>query len=696
MLGLLDMFLVTVFDQESMNKTPEFILFLGRFHPLILHLPIGGLLLVFYFEVVGRFRKKYSDTLIRNGLGFSAVFAILACVLGYFLSLEGGYEEKITNIHMYTGIGTAILITILFWLKKSSKDKLYFPLFVLTIILISVTGHYGSVLTHGDSFLTQYSPLATKKEKPKVIDSLQYFSDVIYPILEDKCIQCHNATKQKGGLSLISEAVILQGGDEGKGLLPGNAFESNLVKRIVLPLEDENHMPPAGKNQITSNELWLLKHWINNGASFSDKALAFEDSDTLVNLLGNYLEKDIELTPEASVSAINEVVQAGFSLHRIATDQPHLSAKFDKDSISKEAISALKGIARQLVSLDLNATHLTDDMTKGLKKLKRLEHLRLDNNQISNKTLEYLVDLERIKVLNLHHTLVDNEGLSMIVDHISPEDIYVWNTKVDEQYVKEKIENDQIVIHHGIFEGFAEIKPLKPPTLITKQTIFKDSLEIEFDQPLRNARLYYTLDGTEPDSTSSRYTAPIKIANSVSLKAKMYQKEWLPSPTMKEEFFKIKHKIKDFNMQHKPSVKYPGSYKVFDFVEASTLFSDGKWAGFEGEDLITNISFEESQAVNSISISSLQDTGSWIFFPKKIEIYAKNNNASFQKIETLSYDATDEKQATEVKKKRFKLEFPAIETKQIKIVVHNVGKLPNWHQGAGQKGWLFVDEILIQ
>lgn len=696
MLGLLDMFLVELPYLELTHKTPEVLLFLGRFHPLILHFPIGGLLLVFYFEIVGLIRKKHPDTFIKTGLGFSAVFAILACLLGYFLSLEGGYEEKTTDIHMYTGIGTALLITILFLLKKSSKEKLYFPLFVVAIILISITGHYGSVLTHGDTFLTQYFPLKTKKEKPKFIDSLQYFADVIYPILESKCIQCHNATKQKGGLSLISETVIVQGGEEGKGLISGNAMGSNIVKRILLPLEEEKHMPPVGKNQVSSDELWLLKHWINNGASFQDKALAYEHNDTLVKLLDNYLEKDLEIIPEASVTAINEVVKAGFSLHRIATDQPQLSVKFDKDSISEEAIATLKGIAKQLVQLDLNTTHLTDDMTRGLKKLKKLETLRLDNNPISNKTLRYLVDLENIKVLNLHHTLINNEGLAMIVDNISLEDIYVWNTKVDEQYVKENIQNDQTIIHYGIFEGFAEIKPLKPPKLITKQTIFKDSLEIEFSPPIRKARLYYTLDGSEPDSTSSRYMKPIKITNSVSLKAKMYQKEWLPSPIMQEEFFKIKHRVENFDLLHKPSVKYPGSYKIFDFVEASTLFSDGKWAGFDGDDLVAKVHFEEPQTIHSVSVSSLQDTGSWIFLPKKIEVYVKNKNTSFQKIETINYDATNENKTIEIKKKRFKLEFPAIETKQIKIVVHNVGKLPSWHAGAGKKGWLFVDEILIQ
>ncbi len=683
---------------QNANNVPEFVLFLGRFHPLILHLPIGGLLLVFYFDIAGRIRKNYPETLIKNGLGFSVFFAILACILGYFLSLEGGYEENTVNIHMWTGICTAILITLLFLLKRFTREnfkKLFFPLFVTTIVLISITGHYGSILTHGDNFITQYSPLKKKIKKPQVIDSLQYFSDVIYPILEAKCIQCHNTTKQKGELSLISEAMILKGGKEGKIIEPDNALNSHLIKRILLPLEDEKHMPPSGKNQVTSDEIWLLKHWIDNGTDFNKKALAYQENDTLINLLQNYLEKDIEIIPEASITALNNVVEAGFSVYRIATGQPQLSAKFVRDSITTDAIKTLKGIAEQLVELDLNNTTLTDDMTKGLKRLKRLEKLRLDNTKISNKTLNYLVDLKKIKVLNVHHTEIDNEGIIAIVDKVAPDDIYVWNTKVDEEYAKQLMKRSQTVIHHGIFEGFAEIKALKPPTLITEQTIFSDSLMIVFNSPLRKARLYYTIDGTDPDSTSLRYTAPIKITNSIKLKALLHQKEWLPSPIMEEDFFKIKYKIKDFDMVHQPSSKYPGAQKVFDFIKGSRVFSDGKWTGYEGDNLITTINFDEPKTIENISVGCLRDAGSWILFPKRIEVYARNENTAFQKIGEMDYDATNEKEAKEIRKKNFSLKIPQTNAKYVKIVVHNAGKLPKWHQGAGQASWLFVDEILI-
>ncbi|MEM9686449.1 MAG: chitobiase/beta-hexosaminidase C-terminal domain-containing protein, partial [Bacteroidota bacterium] len=617
----------------TQENVAEWVLFLGRFHPLILHLPIGGLLLVFYLDIIGRIRKNYQDTLIKKGLGFTAFFAIIACILGYFLSLEGGYEEKITNTHMWTGVATAVLITIVFLLKQYERKplkKLFFPLFVTSIILISVTGHYGSILTHGDDFLTQYATLKTKDRKPQTMDSLQYFSDVIYPILDTKCIQCHNKSKRKGELAMISEEALLKGGAGGAALQPGDAMNSIMIKRILLPLEDEEHMPPTGKSQLTSDEIWLLKHWIDNGADFKEKAIVHQENDTLMKLLQNYIQKDIEKVPEASIAALNDILKAGFLVTRIAADQPFLSAKFTGNQISKEAINVLKGIADQLVALDVNNTPLTDEMTKGLKYLKKLETLRLNNTKISDKTIGYLVALEKLNVLNVHHTAITNKSLSVIVEKITPEDVYVWNTKADKQYIQQLTGKTRTIIHHGTFEGFTEMMPLKMPKLMTKQTIFADRLNIVFDEPVRNATIRYTIDGTEPDSTSTVYTEPITITDFTKLKAKMYKKEWLPSPVMETEFFKIKHTVKDFDIVHHPAEKYPDANKIYDLKEGSLAFADGNWTGYEGENLITTINFNSPKPIENISVSCLQDSGSWILFPRKIEVFIRNENTAFK------------------------------------------------------------------
>jgi len=114
------------------EEAPSFILFLGRFHPLLLHLPIGALVVTFFIDILGRIQKQYPAKTISNLLGFTALFAIITCFLGYFLSLEGGYQKDTLDIHFYTGIATAILTSVLFFisLKPNFKsNKIFLPLF---------------------------------------------------------------------------------------------------------------------------------------------------------------------------------------------------------------------------------------------------------------------------------------------------------------------------------------------------------------------------------------------------------------------------------------------------------------------------------------------------------------------------------------------------------------------------------------
>ena len=112
--------------QKVEDEPSRLLLFLGRFHVLILHLPIGALLVTFYLDIVGRVKKEYPFKTIKYGLGFSAFFAILASVLGYFLSLEGGYESNSLDLHLYCGIVTAIVISFHFYLSLKPDNFKYF------------------------------------------------------------------------------------------------------------------------------------------------------------------------------------------------------------------------------------------------------------------------------------------------------------------------------------------------------------------------------------------------------------------------------------------------------------------------------------------------------------------------------------------------------------------------------------------
>src|SRR5688500_8868918 len=103
--------------------------FFGRFHPLIVHLPIGILFLAFIFECLA-FRDAYKvlRKAVQPALLMGTVFAIAAAITGYFLRQEGGYEEDIANRHQNFGILTAVLSLVVYVLRPKVKYWIDHPL----------------------------------------------------------------------------------------------------------------------------------------------------------------------------------------------------------------------------------------------------------------------------------------------------------------------------------------------------------------------------------------------------------------------------------------------------------------------------------------------------------------------------------------------------------------------------------------
>ena len=123
--------------------------------------------------------------------------------------------------------------------------------------MITVTGHLGGSLTHGSTYLTEglqsgAEQGAAIKPIPNIQEAVVY-TDVVQPLLEAKCYSCHGASKQKGKLRLDQQEFILKGGKSGQTMEPGNADESEMIKRMLLPVDNEDHMPPKEKSQLNHN-----------------------------------------------------------------------------------------------------------------------------------------------------------------------------------------------------------------------------------------------------------------------------------------------------------------------------------------------------------------------------------------------------------------------------------------------------------
>ncbi|WP_298418766.1 FN3 associated domain-containing protein [uncultured Kordia sp.] len=695
--GAIAVFGLLTFYALTATETPRIILFFGRFHPLLLHLPIGALLVAFFIDILGRIQKNYPLVTVRNILGFTSFFAILTCFLGYFLSLEGGYESDTLNLHLYTGIITACLTTLLFWLSLEdafNKQKLFLITFVVSIVSISITGHYGSILTHGEIFLTEYVNVPETEKTIETVDSLYMYDNIVVKIFDKKCVQCHNMTKQKGELSLISPEAIIKGGETGKILLAGNAEASLLYQQLLLPISHEDHMPPEGKSQLTKDEIWLLKHWINEGLDFENHVTNTKENDTLAKLLKDYLVFNKVEIPRASSSNITDIKKANFRILELVPGEAELNVKYLNKTPNLEEIEQLSLLSEQIIELDFHSIEITDEMTKVIRELKNLKTLRINSKKVTDKTLQNLKKSTNLEVLNLYNTQISNQGLTALLQTIQPKKIYVWQTKVDEETAIALTKELKVNIQQNIVAGFVEESQLKAPEITPSITLFTDSIHVNITSRLKDVAIRYTTNGEIPTTNSTIVSNPIIIENSQTLKIAAFKKGWLPSDIITKEYTKVSQLITDFSIQKKPSPDYANPAKLFDLKEGSLSFKDGEWTGCFGYDLNTTIDLGSVRTVNNISFSTLEDVGSWILYPTKFTVFAATtNNGYFKKIDEIEISRQGE--GGEVEMKKITLNMSKTNARFFKISIKNRDKLPKWHPAAGNPAWIFVDEIYV-
>ncbi len=258
--------------------------FLGPFHTVTLHLPIGILALAILLEMWAMRRPSEE---LREAIGISlwAGFAgaLVATLLGLALAEGGGYDPHNVEMHERTGIAVsvvtgliAIFHTFLFR-AKSQKPRLvllYRVLLLADMGLLAVAGHYGGNLTHGSTYLTENGPDWFQKvmgeyddESESAEENAGIYAEVIVPIFEEKCYSCHGEEKQKGDYRMDTvEGLFTAGDSEIEPITKGNAMTSYLIESILLPEDDEFVMPPEGKERLTQDEIMLIINWVWNGA----------------------------------------------------------------------------------------------------------------------------------------------------------------------------------------------------------------------------------------------------------------------------------------------------------------------------------------------------------------------------------------------------------------------------------------------
>ena len=414
--------------------------FLGKFHPLLVHLPIGFFLLAGFIKVYSFWKSKDAvDSLLPMMLILSFVASAVSSLTGYLLSQSGDYDSEMVAKHQWTGIAFTILISAIYFSRNFKRFNVAF--WAISIILLMIVGHLGGSLTHGEDFLS----FAKETEKPQILDiqNAAVYDEIIQPILKEKCYSCHSSKKQKGNLRLDTPEFIMKGGKEGKGVVPHNTGKSLISKRIFLKESEEEHMPPKGKPQLTEVETKVLEWWIKEGASFDKKVNQLAQSTEIQKVLASFQSSDKETknksthtVPEAEVEkgseeSILSLKKSGILVLPVALNSNYLLVNLRGLDPSTSDIGALKTLREQIIWLNATNIKKVESLVLVLSEMKEIRILHLNKTSFSDKEMGVLKDFSHLQFLNLTNTMVSEKGLENLKGLKNLGKLYLFKSKVD-------------------------------------------------------------------------------------------------------------------------------------------------------------------------------------------------------------------------------------------------------------------------
>jgi uncharacterized membrane protein len=413
----------------------DWLQFLGRFHPLLVHLPIGLIVLLPLLEFAGTKRQS-----LREAAGFVLHIALATCVLAIILGLllaygSGEIGTTVTR-HMRGGIVLAIELLLCLAVRRSwlaAQPRLYFTLLTAVLITLGWTAHHGGSLTHGSDYLTRYMPPTLKRVlAPSAVLSHpnSFFARHIYTVLDTKCVACHGTNREQGGLRLDSYESLMAGGKDGVVIAPRNPDGSLLLKKVTLPPNDPHFMPAEGRAPLTPEEIARIRAWVLQGASPDAASVPgifiAADQEEAPPPVGDYSAFMAEIQRMQQSQGAKLVPVSANPSDGLILRTTDVAASFDDAQLAK-----FQRFAPFIVEAELGRTAVTDAGIETLSQFKNLRALHLEGTVVTGRTLAKLSSLSQLAYLNLSATTVTSDALPPLKSMPNLRHLYLFNTPAE-------------------------------------------------------------------------------------------------------------------------------------------------------------------------------------------------------------------------------------------------------------------------
>jgi mono/diheme cytochrome c family protein len=407
--------------------------FVGRFHPMAVHLPIGLLVLVPLLEVAAVMRPA-----LREAAAFVLALAFAGCLvalsLGFLLAYGSGNSGAGVMRHLWGGIILTIVVLMCLLTKgpwnAQGAGYAYPTLLACMLIALVWTADQGGALTHGSNYLTQYMPAGIKRllALGSTPTAASFYARHIHPILDANCANCHGDGQAKGGLRMDSYELLMKGGQDGPVIVAGNSPKSILFQRITLPPGHKQFMPAEGRPPLQPEEIAWIKAWIDQGAS-----------PTLAKLSGVTIREElpeVPIEPVGDYSALMPEIQKmeqgkGAKLKQVSAKPSDGLILFTVDAartFDDAQLAQFQKFAPYIVEAELDRTAVTDASFDTLKQFAHLRALHLEETKIIGVGLPKLASLSHLSYLNLSGTQVTAASASSLNSIKSLRRVYLYNT----------------------------------------------------------------------------------------------------------------------------------------------------------------------------------------------------------------------------------------------------------------------------
>jgi predicted alpha-1,2-mannosidase len=282
---------------------------------------------------------------------------------------------------------------------------------------------------------------------------------------------------------------------------------------------------------------------------------------------------------------------------------------------------------------------------------------------------------------------------------------YIENIKVGvdgkkPEYINQPSEKTRILPQFSMDFKEKEVFPsiIPVPVIQAASKAFKDRLTIELLAQNPTDEIYYSIttkDEPKIAGVSFLYTQPLTISKTSTIRA-FSKNKTNQSATVEAHFFK---KPNNYSIQIKstynPQYHAGGPDGLLDGILGAENWRKGDWQGYQSQDFEATIDLQQPKTITQIGARFLQDMRSWILMPTKVDYLISDDNVHFSLFRTVDNSLDPQTEQTTILNFTA-TQFPGMTARYVKVVAHNFGVLPPWHQGAGGDAFIFIDEITIK